>query len=83
MAETQKPIDLWAQKKSIRLDKSIGKSVYVAVNGRAYNVPTGKVWEVPVPIYEKLNDMQMQMDVLDDVRTDIAKENAENAKFAG
>lgn len=69
-------VDVWQKKKSIRLDKSIGKSVYVAVNGRAYHVPTGKTWEVPLPIYEKLCDMQLQIDVLDDVREDIAKENA-------
>lgn len=83
MAETKTKTvkqDPWTEKKSIRLDKSIGKSVYVAVNGRAYNVPTGKEYEVPVPIYEKLVEMQEQMDVLDDVRDDIAKETRENMK---
>lgn len=71
----------WAVKKKIRLDKSLGgdkKSVYVAVNGRAYNVPTGKEWEVPLPIYEQLKRMEVQMDMLDDVRDDIAKEAKEN-----
>jgi hypothetical protein len=73
--------NLWAVKKKIRLDKSLGgdkKSVYVAVNGRAYNVPTGKEWEVPQPIYEQLKRMEVQMDMLDDVRDDIAKEAKEN-----
>lgn len=71
----------WSMKKKIRLDKSLGgdkKSVYVAVNGRAYNVPTGKEWEVPLPIYEQLKRMEVQMDLLDDVRSDIAKEAKEN-----
>lgn len=73
--------NLWAVKKKIRLDKSLGgdkKSVYVAANGRAYNVPTGKEWEVPQPIYEQLKRMEVQMDMLDDVRDDIAKEAKEN-----
>ena len=73
--------NLWAVKKKIRLDKSLGgdkKSVYVAVTGRAYNVPTGKEWEVPQPIYEQLKRMEVQMDMLDDVRDDIAKEAKEN-----
>lgn len=77
-AKEQNP---WAVKKKIRLDKSLGgdkKSVYVAVNGRAYNVPTGKEWEVPLPIYEQLKHMEVQMDMLDDVRGDIAKEAKEN-----
>ena len=77
-AKEQNP---WAVKKKIRLDKSLGgdkKSVYVAVNGRAYNVPTGKEWEVPQPIYEQLKRMEVQMDMLDDVRDDIAKEAKEN-----
>lgn len=77
-AKEQNP---WAVKKKIRLDKSLGgdkKSVYVAVNGRAYNVPTGKEWEVPLPIYEQLKRMELQMDMLDDVRDDIAKEAKEN-----
>ena len=77
-AKEQNP---WAVKKKIRLDKSLGgdkKSVYVAVNGRAYNVPTGKEWEVPLPIYEQLKRMEIQMDQLDDVRDDIAKEAKEN-----
>lgn len=80
----KKPVkeqNLWAVKKKIRLDKSLGgdkKSVYVAVNGRAYNVPTGKEWEVPQPIYEQLKRMEVQMDMLDDVRDDIAKEAKEN-----
>ena len=73
--------NLWAVKKKIRLDKRLGgdkKSVYVAVNGRAYTVPTGKEWEVPQPIYEQLKRMEVQMDMLDDVRDDIAKEAKEN-----
>ena len=77
-AKEQNP---WSVKKKIRLDKSLGgdkKSVYVAVNGRAYNVPTGKEWEVPLPIYEQLKRMEVQMDLLDDVRSDIAKEAKEN-----
>lgn len=73
--------DPWSARKTIRLDRSLGKSVYVAVNGRAYQVPTGKAFDVPEPIYDKLVDMQMQVDVLDDVRVEMAKDTAENSKF--
>lgn len=64
----------WDEMKTVRLDKSLGgdrKSIYVAVNGKPYLVPTGKVEEVPLPVYEVLERMQIQMDVLDGVRDDI------------
>lgn len=73
----------WDVMKPIRLDKSLGgdrKSIYVCVNGKSYQIPTGKPWEVPLPIFEVLERMQIQMDVLDGVRDDIKKENEENSK---
>lgn len=82
-AVNKKAQGAWGVMKKIRLDKSMGgdkKCVFVGVNGRKYQVPTGKEWEVPLPIYEVLKRMEVQMDVLDGVREKIAKETEENMK---
>ena len=47
--------DPWKIMKTLALprgSKSEAKSMYIAVNGKAYNVPKGKPTEVPLPIYE-------------------------------
>ena len=38
--------------------KNDGKSVYVAVNGKGYQVPKGKVVNVPKPVHDRLMIMQ-------------------------
>lgn len=83
MAETKtttKVSDPWQEKLTIRVDRTMGKNVYVAVNGRAYLVPTGKPYDVPRPIYEKLMDMQLCVDTLNDVKDGIARDTEENMR---
>ena len=82
MAENKQiPTDEWSIKKTIRLPrKSAGEQnfEYAGVNGKVFQIPCGKEVEVPLPIYEQLKRMEVQMDMLDDVRDDIAKEAKEN-----
>lgn len=63
-----------AKMHKIRLDRHLGgdkKSVYVGVNGHGFQVPTGKELEVPFPIYDRLKKMEIQMDVLENIREEI------------
>lgn len=69
--------DPWKEMRTVRLRRAVGtepKSVYVAVNGRAYNVPRGKSVEVPMPIYDVLMRQEEAMEALDDYRATIPKE---------
>lgn len=63
----------------IKLPRHLGgdkKSVYVGVNGHTFQIPTGKAYSVPEPIYKRLQMMEVQMDVIEDIRDGIPK-NAE------
>ena len=61
----------------IKLPRHLGgdkKSVYVGVNGHTFQIPTGKEYTVPQPIYERLKMMEVQMDLVEDIRDNIPKE---------
>lgn len=58
----------------IKLPRHLGgdkKSVFVGVNGHSFQVPTGKPVKVPVPIHEVLQRMEMQYDVIEEIRDEI------------
>ena len=55
--------DAWEQKRSIMLARAPMHEqnfVLVGVNGKRYQVPRGKMVEVPLPLYERLVIMQEQ-----------------------
>lgn len=61
----------------IKLPRYLGgdkKSIYVGVNGHTFQVPTGQALEVPTPIYDLLEKMQVQMEVLEGIRDNIPNE---------
>lgn len=61
----------------IKLPRYLGgdkKSIYVGVNGHTFQVPTGQQLEVPFPIYDRLEKMQVQMEILDGIRDNIPNE---------
>ena len=61
----------------IKLPRYLGgdkKSIYVGVNGHTFQVPTGQTLEVPTPIFDLLEKMQVQMEVLEGIRDNIPNE---------
>ena len=61
----------------IKLPRHLGgdkKSVFVGVNGHTFQVPTGKPVNVPEPLYEVLERMEMQMEVIEGIREGIPNE---------
>lgn len=61
----------------IKLPRHLGgdkKSVFVGVNGHTFQVPTGKPVNVPEPLYEVLQRMEMQMEVIEGIRESIPNE---------
>lgn len=61
----------------VRLPRYLGgdkKSIYVGVNGHSFQIPTGQAIEVPTPIFEQLNKLENQMEVLEGIRDNIPNE---------
>ncbi len=55
----------FAQMREITLPKAGGteqQSVFVCINGRTFQVPRGKRVEVPLPVYEVLENASRQME---------------------
>lgn len=58
MAETVKK-DVWEEKRTVFLERgqaSEEQSLFVCVNGRTFLVPKGKTVEVPLPVYEVIEN---------------------------
>ncbi len=61
----------------VRLPRYLGgdkKSIYVGVNGHSFQIPTGQAIEVPTPIFEQLNKLENQLEVLEGIRDTIHNE---------
>jgi hypothetical protein len=62
--ETKAPeTDVWAETKEVFLPKAgvnEQKFEFVGVNGRTFQVPRGKRVEVPLPVYEVLENARLQ-----------------------
>lgn len=61
----------------VRLPRYLGgdkKSIYVGVNGHSFQIPTGQAIEVPTPIFEQLNKLENQLEVLEGIRDNIPNE---------
>lgn len=62
--EKKTEIDAWAQTREIFLERgqmTEEQSQFVCVNGRTFQVPKGKPVQVPLPVYEVLeNSRQMR-----------------------
>lgn len=58
-AEKKPEADVWAQTKEIFLERGQAteeQSQFVCVNGRTFQVPKGKIVQVPLPVYEVLEN---------------------------
>ena len=56
----------FAEMKSITLPRAGGtqqQSEFVCVNGRTFQVPRGKAVEVPLPVYEVLENARRQLEL--------------------
>lgn len=56
-------MEAFEQKKSILLPRASGtqqQAQFVCVNGRTYQVPRGRAVEVPLPVYEALENALRQ-----------------------
>lgn len=61
----------------VRLPRYLGgdkKSIYVGVNGHSFQIPTGQAIEVPHSIFEQLNKLENQLEVLEGIRDNIPNE---------
>ena len=61
----------------VRLPRYLGgdkKSIYVGVNGHTFQIPTGRAIEVPTSIFEQLNKLENQLEVLEGIRDIIHNE---------
>ena len=58
--EEAKIIDPWSERRDVYVPREYSgqASQFVAINGRTYMVPTGKVVSVPVPVAEVLEHAQ-------------------------
>ena len=69
--------DPWTVMKEVILPRARSnesKSVYVAINGRAYQVPRGKRTQVPLPIYERLQIYLDAEEVMQDTYDSVPNE---------
>lgn len=61
----------------VRLPRYLGgdrKSIYVGVNGHSFQIPTGQALEVPTPIFDQLNKLETQLEILEGIRDNIPNE---------
>jgi hypothetical protein len=75
--------DPWEDMRKIRLAKAAKNETnyqYVAVNGRAYQIPKGKEVEVPFPIYDRLIKMQEAEEAADAYEREVERMAQEMAE---
>ena len=67
--ETVQITNPWAVRREVYIPKERGgSSKFVAVNGRTYNIPTGRTVSVPLPVAEVIEHSQEAMDHAEAVR---------------
>lgn len=68
MAET-KVKSPWEEKRTVRLDRAKGENAIqtalVSVNGRDFYIPRGVSVEVPLPVYEVIEESRNRLDIYD------------------
>ena len=76
-ATTEQAYDPWKDMREIMLPRAGGneqQSQFCAVNGRTFQVPRGRMTEVPLPIYECLMEaMTAQQEAFEANRADAPK----------